>query len=222
LPGDERGRAPGLGPWDEGRFHRLFLERYAEIHRLLARITGSRADADDLAQEVFLRCWTRGPAELGAAGEEGDQRLRAWLRRTALNLGLNAVRDRRRREDRHRESGPMPAERQADLPDAWREAKEEAGQVRRVLGRLRPRDAELLHLRHAGLSYRELAETLRLAPGSVGTLLARAEAQFLRLWSRGSREGERRIEVADRARLETHFGKSHRRNRHAGQAGNVD
>ena len=50
--------------------------------------------------------------------------------------------------------------------------------VRRVLAGLPQKQSELLLLRHAGLSYRELAEALGMAPGSVGTLLARAEAAF--------------------------------------------
>ncbi|MFQ5343804.1 MAG: sigma factor-like helix-turn-helix DNA-binding protein, partial [Anaerolineae bacterium] len=50
--------------------------------------------------------------------------------------------------------------------------------VRQVLAGLPPRQAGLLLLRHAGLTYRELAEVLDVVPGSVGTLLARATAAF--------------------------------------------
>ena len=52
--------------------------------------------------------------------------------------------------------------------------------VRAVLGALKPREAQLLLLRSSGLAYRELAATLGIAPASVGTLLARAEAEFER------------------------------------------
>jgi len=50
--------------------------------------------------------------------------------------------------------------------------------VRQVLAGLPPRQAQLLLLRHAGLTYRELAEAFDVAHGSVGTLLARASAAF--------------------------------------------
>ncbi|MCX7668548.1 MAG: hypothetical protein N2439_00555, partial [Anaerolineae bacterium] len=50
--------------------------------------------------------------------------------------------------------------------------------VRRALARLPQKQAQLLLLRYAGLSYRELADAMEMAPGSVGTLLARAEAAF--------------------------------------------
>jgi RNA polymerase sigma-70 factor (ECF subfamily) len=43
---------------------------------------------------------------------------------------------------------------------------------------MRPREAKLLLLRHSGLSYKELALVLNLAPGSVGTLLTQAKRSF--------------------------------------------
>ncbi len=58
--------------------------------------------------------------------------------------------------------------------------EERRARVRAVLSALKPRDAQMLLLRADGLAYRELAETLGIQPGSVGTLLARAEAEFER------------------------------------------
>jgi RNA polymerase sigma-70 factor (ECF subfamily) len=45
---------------------------------------------------------------------------------------------------------------------------------------MKPRAAQLLILRHSGLSYADIAAALGVAPGSVGTLLARAEKEFER------------------------------------------
>ena len=56
--------------------------------------------------------------------------------------------------------------------------RDEQTMVREVLYSLPERQARLLFLRHAGLSYNELASVLEVAPGSVGTLLARAHAAF--------------------------------------------
>jgi RNA polymerase sigma-70 factor (ECF subfamily) len=44
------------------------------------------------------------------------------------------------------------------------------------------RQAQILILRHAGLSYREIAAALGLNPASIGTLLLRAEQQFEMLY----------------------------------------
>ena len=58
--------------------------------------------------------------------------------------------------------------------------EERRSRVREVLESLKPREAQLLLLRANGLAYRELAQTLGVEPGSVGTMLARAEAEFER------------------------------------------
>jgi RNA polymerase sigma-70 factor (ECF subfamily) len=58
--------------------------------------------------------------------------------------------------------------------------------VRSVLGHMRPRSAQALILRHSGLSYAEVADAIGIPPGSVGTLLARAEKEFERLYRRST------------------------------------
>src|SRR5439155_6944320 len=55
---------------------------------------------------------------------------------------------------------------------------EDRALVREVLARLPERQSRLLLLRHAGLSLAEVASALEVAPGSVGTLLVRAERAF--------------------------------------------
>mgnify|MGYP001392163914 FL=1 len=73
---------------------------------------------------------------------------------------------------------------QAEAP-APPEAIEQAAQRRRVrivLAEMPAREAQLLVLRHAGYSYKEISAALGMAPSSVGTLLARAEAEFERRW----------------------------------------
>ncbi|HHX45726.1 MAG TPA: hypothetical protein GX714_17355, partial [Chloroflexi bacterium] len=57
--------------------------------------------------------------------------------------------------------------------------REAQRRVRAVLRRIGKRQAALLVLRHSGLRYREIARVLGVAPGSVGTLLARAERAFM-------------------------------------------
>lgn len=163
-----------LGSRDEAAFDALFLAHYDGVYRLLFRIVGSREEAEDLAQETFLRLYRQ------QFPDGCEHNVRAWLYRVATNLAYNALRGRQRRE-RRQEAAAQYAEAMGNPePDpaeiAMRSDEREA--VRRVLAGLPPRQAELLLLRHAGLSYRELAAALDVAPGSVGTLLARAEAAF--------------------------------------------
>jgi RNA polymerase sigma-70 factor, ECF subfamily len=53
------------------------------------------------------------------------------------------------------------------------------------LQQMQERQAQLLVLRHSGMSYQEIAETLNISPASVGTLLVRAEKNFVRLYEKG-------------------------------------
>ena len=99
----------------------------------------------------------------------------------ATNAGLDALRMNTRRRQ-HEDAAASDSVRLASQPNALDQllAEERAARVRGVLGSLKPRDAQLLLLRSSGLAYRELAETLGIETGSVGTLLARAEAEFER------------------------------------------
>ncbi|MDM7916750.1 MAG: sigma-70 family RNA polymerase sigma factor [Candidatus Eisenbacteria bacterium] len=188
------GRQSGIGSgWDETRFEQLFHAHYDGIYRLLYRHTGSRAEAEDLAQETFLRCYRSGaaaaegrderPDSSGDGKEPAAEALRAWLYRVAMNLASNARRDRRRRFVRDRRAGEAEeAERagRAGLDPAEtlvRQREREA--VREVLASLPDRQERILLLRHSGLRYREIAAILDVSPASIGTLLARAEEAFL-------------------------------------------
>jgi RNA polymerase sigma-70 factor (ECF subfamily) len=160
--------------WSEAEFERLFRRHFDGLFRLLFRIVGSRAEAEDLSQEAFLRCYRDADPGLGDA-------LRPWLYRVAMNLAFNSRRDRKRREARHEKAGRLDEadrDRRAGDPIDSIARDEEREAVRHALARLAPRQAKLLLLRHAGLSYREVADACDIAPGSVGTLLARAEAAF--------------------------------------------
>ena len=153
-------------------FDALFLAHFQAVFRLAYRIAGTREEAEDLAQETFIRLH-RAPHLWEAATEAG---LRAWLYRVVTHLAYNQARGQGRRQRREEAAFGAPAGEADPLEVA--EQVERRLAVRRALLALPQRQAQLLLLRHAGLSYRELAEGLGLAPGSIGTLLARAEAAF--------------------------------------------
>ncbi len=166
MPGDG-----ASGFW----FDAIFREHYPRIVALLARLTGNRAQAEEIAADVFCKVSQRGRMALG--GEDPAP----WLYRVATNAGLDALRSTTRRRRREEAAGVETlrvASRDNALDGVLRE--ERCARVREILGALKPRDAQLLLLRAEGLAYRELAEALGVQPGSVGTLLARAEAEFER------------------------------------------
>lgn len=146
---------------------------------MIYRLVGDPAEAEDLALETFWRLYRRPPSL-----DEGSK-LGGWLYRVATNLGYNALRSRKRRQRYEEQSGSLVVQ-VAHSPDPARELElaQERQHVRAVLAQMKPRSAKLLVLRYSGLSYAEIAAALGLAPGSVGTLLARAEEEFERRYRR--------------------------------------
>ena len=152
---------------DDLAFARLYEQHWNTVQRLLARVLGDADLAGDVAQDVFVQLYRRPP--------DGSAPLRAWLCRVAVNRGYNALRSDRRRRTREDAVARDPSD--TTSVDAANQA-EERDLVRRALLALSERQRDCLTLRSEGLSYAEMAAALGVAPGSVGTLLARAERAF--------------------------------------------
>lgn len=158
---------------DPAAFEAVFHEHWPKVYAVLVRLVGERAEAEDLALETFWRLYRRAPGVL-AHGNPGG-----WLYRAATNLGLNALRAAKRRKAYEDQAGRYTLENNpAPDPAVEAERSEQRRQVRDVLRQMKPRYAQMLVLRNAGLSYAEVAAALKVAPGSIGTLLARAEREF--------------------------------------------
>lgn len=161
---------------DETSFEVLFLRHYERIYGVLFRLLGNQADAEDIAQQVFLKLY-HSPKRIRAEDEETN--VMGWLYRVAVNEGYNALRGQKRRAAWQKKLSLLwPFNMASPDPVQQVEQQEVQTRVRRILATMKPRDAKLLLLRHSGLSYKELAATLNLAPGSVGSLLTRAERAF--------------------------------------------
>lgn len=145
----------------------VFHARYAQVARAISRVIRDPARAEELAVDVFLK-WSRHPQAQGdhAAG---------WLYRTAIHMALDELRRQNRRARFERLVQFVSG---APTPEEVHLARDERERVRAVLSALPKRQAELLLLRHEGLSYEEVATTLGLNPASMGTLLARAQQAF--------------------------------------------
>ena len=156
---------------EEAAFETVFLEHYPRVYGVLFRLVGDRAEAEDLALEAFWKLWERAPGRLDNLG--------GWLYRVAVRLGYNALRAAGRRLRYETTAGRDALVFDAPVdPAQAAERRAERARVRAVLSQMQPRDAQLLVLRHSGLAYKEIAAALGLAPGSVGTLLVRAEKEF--------------------------------------------
>jgi len=155
-------------------FNVVFQRYYSRVFAILTRIVGPD-EADDLAQETFLRFHDRPPMRR----TDDEDAIGAWLYRVATNLGFNAIRTRKRRTAREERvtQAELPLQRPLD-PEHEAVRREERALVQSVLLEMPARARAVLTLRQAGCSYAEIATTVGIAPGSVGTTLVRAEALF--------------------------------------------
>jgi RNA polymerase sigma-70 factor (ECF subfamily) len=158
-------------------FEALFNQHWEPLCRILCQFTGDEAEAEDLALEALLQLYHHPPAD--------PSNLSGWLYRVATNLGLNALRARKRRERYETEAGDLALRAtNPDDPAISLEKQLERQRVRNALQAIKPRSARILILRHSGLAYAEIAAALGIAPGSVGTLLVRAEKEFERAFEK--------------------------------------
>jgi RNA polymerase sigma-70 factor (ECF subfamily) len=160
----------------------LFAQYHAPLVRMLYRRTGDRERAEEIAQEVFARAVAAPP-----------RNPRPWLFAVALNLVREEARTTQRRERRLVLYRAEQAE-QASRPDEELERGERIARVRAALDELTPRDREALLLKAEGFNYDEIAATLGLARGAVGTTLARARKKLVEAYR--AHEGEERQHVA--------------------------
>jgi len=156
-----------------GEFEALFVKHYPQIVGILRRIVGDHGRAEELASEVFLKLYLR------PLSQDSDTNMAGWLYRIATNLGIDALRATARRNS-FEQAAARDGNRNKIAENGFEliVRSERAQRVRAVLAEIKPAQAQLLLLRASGHSYKELAASLALEPGSVGTLIVRAEAAF--------------------------------------------
>lgn len=83
---------------DRRAFERLYRGHVDRVFSLCARMVGDRSRAEELTQDVFVRCWEK------LEQFRGDSAFSTWLHRLAVNLVLNDRQTERRRRDRQDDS----------------------------------------------------------------------------------------------------------------------
>ena len=162
---DERNLAQRAAQGDREAFGELVRSHQVGVYNTAYRMLGERRDAEDAAQEAFLRAY-RSIRSLDPSRPPGP-----WLRRITVNVCLNRL------EGREAllldPEAPLAA---ADpSPEAQSIAKEHTGQIRQALAGLPPRYRAAIELRHfQELSYAEMAEALERPLSDVKSDLFRA------------------------------------------------
>jgi RNA polymerase sigma-70 factor (ECF subfamily) len=155
------------------RAYRELVERHVRgVHAFVYRMLRSRAEAEEVCQESFLRLWQQADTFVAHAKPS------TWLYRVAHNLAVDRLR--RRREGSH----PSSIE---DVPTSERSSmlvydKQVAEAVEAALAALPERQRAALSLVHyQGMSNAEAAEVLGVKVRALESLLARGRQQLREL-----------------------------------------
>jgi RNA polymerase sigma-70 factor (ECF subfamily) len=176
---------------DERAFNALVRAYERRVFALVLRMLGNRAEAEDLAQEVFVQVFK-------AIGSfRGESKLSTWVYRIAINLCKNRTKYLRVRHTGEQDELEALAERlpmgegahanvaQIDRPDEAMAGKQVERIVQEAILQLEPTFRECLVLRDVEeLSYEEIGAITGLPEGTVKSRIHRARAQLKELVER--------------------------------------
>jgi RNA polymerase sigma-70 factor (ECF subfamily) len=150
---------------DVDAFEAVYRAHASVIHALCLRMSGDRAEARDLVQDVFVRAWERLP------GFRGQSSLATWLHRLAVNVVLEKWRSAKRDALRMIDD---PAGASLDAPMAQPDL-DATMDLADAMARL-PAGARAVFVLHEieGYSHEEIAAMTGIAPGTSRTQLFRA------------------------------------------------
>jgi RNA polymerase sigma-70 factor (ECF subfamily) len=159
---------------DMAAFEMLIRQYERYVYNLALRVTGNPDEAEDLAQQAFIRVWR------GLPGFRGQARFSTWLYRIVTNLCYNRL------PGLKAELAMAAEEEIPDLPDERQEVEaslistELRAFLHRAIEKLPGSYRLLLTLRHyQELSYDEIAQVTGMPLGTVKTGIFRAR-QMLR------------------------------------------
>lgn len=157
---------------DRAAFQLLLLRHEGRLRAFLARAAGS--DADDLAQEAFVRAWQR------AADYRGQGSYAAWL----MGIGWRLFLDQRRTAQRRQAlAAGEESDRSVD-PSAGSDAAIDAD---RLLARLSVQERAALTLCFGhGWSHEEAARIMNVPLGTLKSFVLRGRAKAQRMIAEGS------------------------------------
>ncbi len=170
---DSLWRRAALG--DHAAFAEIVREYQHKVYSYALRHCRNAADAEDIAQEVFLQVYRALPRF------RGDASLSSWIFRITANLCIDFARRKKKTvqplSDLSEETIDFLLDKpdESPTPDEALLLKEEREALLRGLARLSEQHREILLMREVdGLSYEEIAAVLKLPLGTVRSRLARA------------------------------------------------
>ncbi|MGV3615855.1 MAG: RNA polymerase sigma factor [Fimbriimonas sp.] len=164
---------------EEKRFNELMEATYKKVYNMAYRLTGSRADAEDLTQEAFYRAYR------SFSDYEGDRPFENWIFRIVTRLYLDLLRNRRRRiravsYDTPLNQGSGDENLYFEMPDSGPNPEETMLQhtfsedLQKALNSLSPEQRLLITLADVeGVPYQEIADMMDKPVGTIRSRLHR-------------------------------------------------
>ncbi len=156
-------------------FGKLVRKYQDRLYNTLVHVTGSRHEAEDVAQEAFLQAYTK------LSSFQGKSNFYTWLYRIAFNTSISRRRRRRSQaslDQVQEKTGCEPAD-PSDAPDAQLQRQERVELLRAALNELSEEHRRILVLREIdGCCYETISEALCLPVGTVRSRLHRARIQL--------------------------------------------
>lgn len=151
----------------------VFRAHHARVLKAAYRITGNMADAEDVAQSVFLRL------ARGGIDRSRISHLESYLHRSAVNAALDLNRARGNRETAPFETADQLQSNPSLSPERVHSSLEIRNWLRRALAKLSPRTAEMFALRYIeGLDNPEIARTMNTSQAVVAVTLHRTRSRL--------------------------------------------
>ncbi len=167
-----------IGAGDTAAFERLIERHQTLILGTVGRMLGNTGDAEDIAQQVFIRVWR------SAKRYTPKAKFTTWLLKIARNLVFNEMRRRKRHAllplqvNAEGDERPLPDE-HAAAPDASLLEEELNGAIQTAIGELPETQRMAVVLRrYEELSYDDIAEVLDQSVPAVKSLLFRARTEL--------------------------------------------
>lgn len=168
---------------EQDAFAELVRRHQRAVYGIAARMLGDRDQAEDAAQETFVRAYTR------LSTFRGDSDIRAWLVRIVTRLCIDLLRARRRRPE------VLLDDQGSDPADAgWEASVTERHSVARAIAELPPHYQAAIVLRHLQhMSYSDMAAALGIPVATVKTRLSRARRMLRGYLRMGARDAEQEV-----------------------------
>lgn len=163
---------------DEGAFEKLVIENERLIYNVALKITGNPDDAEDVAQEAFIKAYRN----LGSF--RGESRFSGWLYRLCYNAAMDHIRKNRDPNLRSLTNddgsdAELDVADPAPTPEESADRKETQRIVREAVAMLDDDKREILVMREfSGMSYTAIADALGIEEGTVKSRISRARASL--------------------------------------------